>query len=89
MSIELKPIQQRCLVYLKSRQYATPAEIGYAIALVQKRPGGMKAQGAGRLGGMIASQLVTLGLAEIATTERDGFPAYRISPAGKNFPVLG
>ena len=80
----MTPSQIRAARFLMRCQYATPAEIGYAVAEDRaRRPGGMKAQGAGRLGGMIARQMVELGLVEFATRKREGYPAYRISPAGR------
>jgi len=78
------PAQLRALSYLQKARWATPAELGHAIAEGRTtRPGGMKEQGAGRLGGSIAAALVKLGLAEPAARDRDGFPAYRISSAGR------
>lgn len=85
MATNLTPIQRRALDYLRNlkRPYAIPSDIGYAIAVNVRRPGGMKAQGAGRLGGMVATQLMRMGLVENASHQRDGFSAYRISKAGR------
>jgi predicted transcriptional regulator with HTH domain len=80
----LTPSQWRALRFLADRDYGTPAEIGYAIAEDRSRRGksGMVSQGAGRLGGKIASSLVKLGLA-VHSSKRRGFPAYAITNPAK------
>lgn len=80
----LTPAEARALKLLVGVVYATPAQIGHAVAESRtKRPGGMKDQGAGRLGGTVASRLVKKGLAEDASRLRSGYPAYRINAAGR------
>lgn len=75
--------QRLALAAMIAVPYLTPAEIGYAIS--PDRPGGrvLKAQGAGRIGGSMASRLIKFGWAENCSHLHMGFPAYRITDVGR------
>lgn len=79
----LTKAQRDALAFLAERQFASPAEIGYAICPVRPSGYALKAQGAGRLGGGSASRLVKLGFVRNASSERGGFAAYAITPEGR------
>lgn len=72
--------QKKALQYLASVPWAAPSEIGQAMIADGAR---MKAQGMGRLGGTMATRLMKRGLVFPADSQRSGFPAYRISAAGR------
>ena len=71
--------QRRALAYLAAHDIVTPASLGEGMG--GTRRGG--AQGLGRLGGAMGARLVKMGLAHNESRHRGGFPAYSISPAGR------
>lgn len=79
---------QRCaLEFLRDRSIpAAPSEIGEAL---RSRPGDRRkhgkgaGQGLGRTGGAMAHRLIKAGYVADASRERGGFPAYRITAAGR------
>lgn len=85
MTPEMTPAELRAARFMKGKRYAIPSEIGYAICEDRSKrgAGGMVPQGAGRLGGSVASRLVRKGFAE-HSTERNGFAAYRLTKAGED-----
>ncbi len=71
--------QRAVLLFLSKQPHAIPQEIGAAA-------GGTKRnipQGLGRIGGAMAHRLIKKGLVEDASFLRSGFPAYRITGAGR------
>lgn len=79
--VDLTPAQEKALRCLAKRPWVTPSEIGAAMTEGRQYP--MKPQGAGRIGGAMATRLVKAGLAQNASYKREGFPAYEISQAGR------
>jgi len=77
------PEQRSVLAALRDARdgYLTPSEIGYAMTDGRQWP--LKPQGAGRVGGGMARRLMVKGWIEDASRLRSGFPAYRITPAGR------
>lgn len=73
--------QRRALAFLATVEYATPADIGYAVTPGRVPP--LQPQGAGRIGGAMGSRLVRMGLANNASRQRGGFSAYAINRAGR------
>lgn len=80
---ELPPSYTAALAFLAGRKWATPADIGNAIAPDARGGLGMTAQGAGRMGGRTARRLMDSGLVADASWRRNGFPAYSITDAGR------
>jgi hypothetical protein len=72
--------QRKALEHLDLVEYATPAEIGHTLGSTKTG----SAQGAGRLGASVLSRLLKSGLAENCSFLRHGFPAYRITGAGRD-----
>jgi hypothetical protein len=77
--VRLTDKQRRALEYLNTRPWVTPADLGNALSDRKH----LTAQGAGRIGGSMAGRLIKLGAAESCARYRGGFPAYRITPAGR------
>jgi hypothetical protein len=71
--------QMKALSYLAGVEFATPSELGMAIGGTRSN----KAQGLGRLGGAMGARLVQKGWAHHASWQRNGFPAYAITAAGR------
>jgi hypothetical protein len=80
----LPPSYVKALAFLATVPWATPADIGHAIAPEARLGHGMTAQGAGRMGGRVAHRLMDKGLVANASSRRGGFPAYSITPAGRD-----
>lgn len=72
----------RALRLLSAWVFCTPSQIGWAMTQ-DRRGRALKAQGAGRVGGSMAAQLIKAGLVENASHLRGGYAAYSITPAGR------
>ncbi len=80
---KLTEAQRLALTALSTAKYLLPSEIGYAMTPDRPhRP--LVAQGAGRVGSSMAQRLIKLGFAVDASWRRDGYPAYEITPAGRD-----
>ena len=72
--------QRKALAFLASVRWASPPQIGEAMGGTR----GKSAQGAGRLGGRMASTLIRHGWACSMCEYNSGFPAYAITARGLN-----
>jgi hypothetical protein len=82
MSIQkMTEAQRLALRSMAAVPFVAPSEIGYAMT--RDRPYPLKAQGAGRVGASMAIRLIKLGWVEDCSFLRGGFPAYRITGAGR------
>lgn len=79
--MKLSSAQRLVLEFLADRPWASPSEIGWAMTPNRTHP--LVPQGAGRVGASMAVRMIKQGLVEHETKGRSGFPAYRISPAGR------
>lgn len=73
--------QEKALRRMAQSPYVAPSDIGYAMTPDREVP--LRSQGAGRIGGAMAKRLIALGLAQDCSHLRWGFPAYRITRAGR------
>lgn len=80
----MTPARRKVLEWLNKVEYATPAELGFAVTGgLKKSDHAMKAQGLGRIGWGLASRMQSEGTVRFDPKVRGGHAAYVITAAGR------